>query len=162
MVICHFNRLTSNLEVFPWINPSNCACLAPNRRIILTVGRKNTIAKNPSVLKTKLIAQFGHCEELALIDVEENEIKNKKMVKSPLHEPGVLPKWLNELGTNVVISGGMGHRAINLLNQRGITVVTGDIVEEPEILIRSYFSNTLDSEQNLCSGGGPDSCGHIS
>jgi len=84
------------------------------------------------------------------------------MIKSPLHEPGVLPKWLNELGTNVVISGGIGHRAINLLNQRGITVVTGALVEEPEILIRSYFSNTLDSEQNLCSRGGPDSCGHIS
>lgn len=84
------------------------------------------------------------------------------MIKSPLHETGVLPKWLKELGTNVVISSGMGHRAINLLNQRGITVVTGALVEEPEILIRSYLSNTLDSEQNLCSGGGHDSCCHIS
>jgi len=54
------------------------------------------------------------------------------------------------------------HRSINLLNQRGITVVTGALVEEPEILVKSYLSNALDSEQNLCYGGGHDSCGHIS
>lgn len=41
-------------------------------------------------------------------------------------------------------------------------MVTGALVEEPEILVKSYLSNTLDSEQNLCFGGGPDSCGHIS
>jgi predicted Fe-Mo cluster-binding NifX family protein len=66
------------------------------------------------------------------------------------------------LGTNVVIAGGMGHWAINLLNQRRISVIIGALVEEPEILVKSYLSNTLDSEQNLCSGGGHDSCGHIS
>jgi predicted Fe-Mo cluster-binding NifX family protein len=109
-----------------------------------------------------LIAHFGHCQELALIDVEENEIKNNKIIKSPLHEPGILPKWQNELGINVLISGGMGHRAINPLNQRGITVVAGALVEEPEILVKSYLSYTLGSEQNLCSGGRADSCGHIS
>lgn len=109
-----------------------------------------------------LIAHFGHCEELALIDVEENEVKNNKIIKSPLHELGVLPKWQNELGINVLISGGMGHRAINPLNQRRITVVAGDLVEEPEIFVKSYLSNTLDSEQNLCSGGRAYSCGHIS
>lgn len=108
----------------------------------------------------KLTAHFGHCKEFALIDVEGNEINNKKMLEPPPHEPGALPEWLSKLGTNVVIAGGMGHRAIDLLNQRGITVVTGSPVEEPEILVRSYLSNTLASEENLCSGGGHDSCGH--
>jgi predicted Fe-Mo cluster-binding NifX family protein len=108
----------------------------------------------------KLTAHFGHCKEFALIHVEENEIKNKKILEPPPHEPGVLPEWLRKLGTNVVIAGGMGQRAIDLLNQRGITVVTGAPVEEPEILVKSYLSNTLDSEENVCSGGGHDACGH--
>lgn len=108
----------------------------------------------------KLTAHFGHCKEFALIDVEGNEIRNKKMLEPPPHEPGALPKWLDDLGTHVVIAGGMGHRAIDLFNQVGITVVTGAPPEKPETLINNYLNGTLTSETNLCDGGGHHQCGH--
>ncbi len=108
----------------------------------------------------KLTAHFGHCKEFALIDVEENEIKTKKMLEPPPHEPGALPKWLNDLGTQVVIAGGMGHRAISLFSQAGITVVTGAPSEKPETLVRSYLNKTLVDGDNLCSGGDQHQCGH--
>jgi len=108
----------------------------------------------------KLTAHFGHCKEFALIDVEGNEIRNKKMLEPPPHEPGALPKWLNDLGTHVVIAGGMGHRAIDLFNQVGITVVTGAPSEEPETLVKSYLNNTLTSGDNLCEADGHHKCDH--
>lgn len=106
----------------------------------------------------KLTAHFGHCQEFAIIDVEENEIKNKSVLVPPPHEPGVLPQWLSQLGANVVIAGGMGARAITLFDQAGIKVVTGAPVDYPEILVKNYLKNTLSTGNNLCDGGDHHEC----
>lgn len=98
----------------------------------------------------KLTAHFGHCQEFALIDVDDNKIEKKTLLQPPPHEPGVLPKWLNELGTTVIIAGGMGNRALQLFDQAGIKVVTGAPVEDPEILVNSYLENTLVTGDNAC------------
>jgi len=98
----------------------------------------------------KLTAHFGHCREFAIIDVENDEIKEKSILVPPPHEPGVLPKWLHDLGANVIIAGGMGNRAIDLFNQAGIKVLTGAPVEDPEILVKNYLNNTLTTGDNAC------------
>ena len=98
----------------------------------------------------KLTAHFGHCQEFAIIDVEENKIINKEVLVPPAHEPGVLPKWLHDKGTNVVIAGGMGQRAISLMEQNGINVITGAPGIEPEELVKNYIENTLSTGSNLC------------
>ena len=108
----------------------------------------------------KLMSHFGHCQEFVLIDVEDKQIKKKEILVPPPHEPGVLPKWLSDLETNVVIAGGIGNQAISLLNQAGITVVTGAPVEKPETLVKSYLDNTLVISNNLCSEGGHHQCDH--
>ena len=65
---------------------------------------------------------FGHCEQFALFDVDEQkkEIINKELVLSPEHQPGLLPAWLAEKGVTVVIAGGMGPRALDIFRQYGI------------------------------------------
>jgi predicted Fe-Mo cluster-binding NifX family protein len=98
----------------------------------------------------KLTTHFGHCQEFAIIEVEGSEIKNKEMLQPPPHEPGVLPKWLHDLNTNVIIAGGMGLRAIGLFDQLGIKVITGAPVQEPEELVKSYLDNTLITSGNVC------------
>ena len=98
----------------------------------------------------KLTAHFGHCQEFAMIDVEEKQIKKKEILVPPPHEPGVLPKWLHELGTNVIIAGGMGNRALTLFEENGIQVVTGAPSLVPEELVQSYLDNSLVSGNNLC------------
>jgi len=98
----------------------------------------------------KLTAHFGHCQEFAIINVEDNEIKEKSVLVPPPHEPGVLPQWLHDLGANVVIAGGMGNRAVQLFNQVGIKVLTGAPVEDPEVLVKNYIDNTLTTSDNLC------------
>jgi len=98
----------------------------------------------------KLAAHFGHCQQFAVIDVENNEIQNKELLTPPPHEPGVLPRWLGELGVNLVIAGGMGQRAVMLFGEQQIQVIVGAQVEEPETLIKQYLEQTLVTGQNLC------------
>ena len=98
----------------------------------------------------KLTAHFGHSREFALIEVQGKEIKDKQVLEPPPHEPGVLPKWLHELGANVIIAGGMGQRAVGLFSQQGIRVVTGAPTLEPETLVKNYLENTLETGDNVC------------
>ena len=98
----------------------------------------------------KLTAHFGHCQEFALINVENNQIVKNESLVPPPHEPGVLPDWLNELGAEVVIAGGMGQRAVDLLNRKGIKVVTGAPEIEPEALVTKYLDKTLMTGANVC------------
>ena len=98
----------------------------------------------------KLTAHFGHCQEFAIVDVEENQITGKEILVPPPHEPGVLPAWLHEKGANVIIAGGMGQRAISLFQQNDIEVVVGAPSLEPETLVNSYLDKTLVFGSNVC------------
>jgi len=41
------------------------------------------------------------------------------------HQPGQVPGFIHSQGTNVMLTGGMGRRAIGLFQQYGIEAVTG-------------------------------------
>ncbi len=98
----------------------------------------------------KLTAHFGHSQEFALVEVEDNQIKSKETLVPPPHEPGVLPKWLHDLGTNVIIAGGMGARALDLFAQNNIKVIVGASALTPEELVKQYLDNTLQTGGNVC------------
>ena len=75
----------------------------------------------------RLCMHFGHCEQFALVDVDEAAQKGRgtTLLTPPPHEPGLLPRWLHEQGADVVIAGGMGQRAQQLFAQSGIRVLVG-------------------------------------
>jgi len=98
----------------------------------------------------KLCSHFGHCDQFALIQTEDGHIRNKSMLTPPPHEPGVLPKWLHEMGAHIIIAGGMGSRAQQLFAESGIKVVTGAPMDSPEALVNQYLSNTLLTGANTC------------
>jgi len=98
----------------------------------------------------KSTAHFGHCQEFALVEVEESKIKKTETHVPPPHEPGVLPGWLHDMQADVIIAGGMGQRALSLFDQQGITVITGAPELEPESLVESYLENTLATGENVC------------
>ncbi|OIN96639.1 MAG: chromosome partitioning protein ParA [Deltaproteobacteria bacterium CG1_02_45_11] len=97
-----------------------------------------------------LCSHFGHCDQFALIETTNGEIKGKSMLTPPPHEPGVLPKWLNEQGANIIIAGGMGERAQQLFTQNGIKVITGAPMDSPDSLVHQYFSDSLVTGENVC------------
>lgn len=98
----------------------------------------------------KLAMHFGHSKEFAIIEIDGSEIKNKEIHEPPPHEPGVLPKWLNDHGVNVVLAGGMGGRALQLFAQQGIKVLTGAPALPPEELVTQYMENSLQTGTNVC------------
>jgi predicted Fe-Mo cluster-binding NifX family protein len=97
-------------------------------------------------------AHFGHCEQFALIEVDETnkQILKKEMVNSPGHEPGLLPPWLAEKGVSLVIAGGMGSRAQGLFQQNKIGVITGITESDPEKAVLSYLNGVLATGANTC------------
>ena len=100
----------------------------------------------------QLSMHFGHCEEFALIDVDETSktITTKTVVKSPEHEPGLLPRWLHEKGANLIIAGGMGQRAQGLFAENGIKVIVGASVDTPENVVNHFLQGDLQTGENVC------------
>ena len=104
------------------------------------------------VVEDRLSPHFGHCEEFALIDVdsEKKEIVQTQMLPSPVHQPGLLPRWLHEQGATVIIAGGMGGRAQDLFVQSGIRVIIGAPSEEPKAIVKAFLSDSLQTGENIC------------
>jgi ATP-binding protein involved in chromosome partitioning len=98
----------------------------------------------------KLCSHFGHCDQFALVETRDGEIKGKTVHTPPPHEPGVLPRWLHEMGANVIIAGGMGSRAQQLFSENGIKVVTGAGTDTPESLVHQYLADSLVTGANVC------------
>jgi len=98
----------------------------------------------------RLCNHFGHCEKFAVIDVADGEIGNLEFHVPPPHEPGVLPRWLGDLGVNLIIAGGMGQRALGMFAEQGIRVVIGAPNLEPQALVQSYLAGSLTTGPNVC------------
>ena len=93
----------------------------------------------------RLCMHFGHCGQFALLDVDTQQktILTSRLIAAPPHQPGLLPRWLHDQGVNVVIAGGMGHRAQGIFAEREIRVIVGAPVESPNSLAQSYLDGTL-------------------
>jgi len=97
-----------------------------------------------------LCQHFGHCQQFAILDVENNSVSDETLVTPPPHEPGLLPGWIAEKGVTDVIAGGMGQRAINLFNQHKINVFVGAPIKSPKELAQDLLDNTLVAGANYC------------
>ena len=104
------------------------------------------------VVNGKLSAHFGHCEQFAIVDIDDDNknIVDTQMYTPPAHEPGVLPKWLSEMGVNLVIGGGMGQRAQQLFTQNNIDVIVGAPDNTPQQVVADYISGQLQCGDNVC------------
>jgi ATP-binding protein involved in chromosome partitioning len=104
------------------------------------------------VTNGRLCSHFGHCDTFALLDVDTGKkaIMSRADLPAPPHEPGLLPRWLKEKGTAIVIAGGMGSRAKGLFEENGIQVVVGASEEEPETLVMNFMSDSLVTGANVC------------
>jgi len=100
----------------------------------------------------RLAMHFGHCQQFALIDVDETSRKaaEPRFLTPPPHEPGVLPAWLSEQGATVIVAGGMGQRAQQLFTNHGIRVVLGAPAETPEAIVAAFLDETLAVGENPC------------
>ena len=79
-------------------------------------------------LDSRVCPHFGHTPAFALVELDGDQVLSCRVVKNPMannHQPGMLPGFVRSLGADVLLAGGMGPRAIELLESYGIEVATG-------------------------------------
>lgn len=101
-----------------------------------------------------LCAHFGHCEEFAIVDVENNRITTTKRVTPPEHVPGLYPKWVAGFGVTDVIAGGIGQKAVDLFNEQNINAYLGAPVKAAEVLVKEFLEGSLELRGEVCSHHG--------
>jgi len=145
----YFNKQSPTAQA---LNAAFEPLLQPNKQIVPNNKEQNKMRIAIPLAQGKLSLHFGHCDQFAIIDVNEetSEIAERKDLAPPGHEPGVLPRWLHENNVNIIIAGGMGQRAQQLFAQNDIKVVIGAPSGAPEELVSSYLQNALETGDNIC------------
>jgi predicted Fe-Mo cluster-binding NifX family protein len=103
---------------------------------------------------------FGHAPFYALFTVDEKgNILDRTNHPNPGHAPGVLPKWLGSLESDVIIAGGMGPSAEELFRAQGIDPVIG-VSGDVEEAVKNYCSGVLELGPSACHHGSEDTAHH--
>ncbi|PKM58183.1 MAG: dinitrogenase iron-molybdenum cofactor [Firmicutes bacterium HGW-Firmicutes-3] len=99
--------------------------------------------------KEEVTEHFGHCMNFNIFEVEDNQIIKTESIPNPGHKPGFLPNFLNDLGVNVIISGGMGGGAVDIFNEKDIEVVVG-ARGNARAVVKAYLQGALKSTGSIC------------
>ncbi|MEM3556024.1 MAG: NifB/NifX family molybdenum-iron cluster-binding protein [Candidatus Micrarchaeia archaeon] len=95
---------------------------------------------------------FGRCPEFVIVESEGKEIKKMERVDNPYfnnHIPGEVPKFISSLGVKLMITGGMGPRAIEMFESLGVEVIVGVSGKIKEVVER-YLKGELKADENIC------------
>jgi predicted Fe-Mo cluster-binding NifX family protein len=71
---------------------------------------------------------FGRCPYFVMVDLEGQEVHAVQVISNPYyghHQPGQVPGFIHSQEANVMLTGGMGGRAIAFFEQYGIQAATG-------------------------------------
>jgi predicted Fe-Mo cluster-binding NifX family protein len=123
----------------------------------------------PVTKENQIDGHFGHCESYGVFTIsEKKEITNIKSVKSP-QGCGCKSDIANVLasdGVTVMLAGGIGGGAINVLNNSGIEVIRGCSGDAGEV-VKLYLSGLVEDSGSSChqhethhQDGGSHSCSH--
>jgi len=85
-------------------------------------------ADNNDGLDSVISPHFGRCPFYVFVDVDGQEVTSVTAEPNPFyaqHQPGAVPGFINDRGVNVMLTGGMGRRAVDFFGQFGIEAVTG-------------------------------------
>jgi predicted Fe-Mo cluster-binding NifX family protein len=85
-------------------------------------------ATDERALDSTVSPHFGRCPYFALIDLEGSEIKAARAVPNPhysQHQPGQVPAFIHSQNVDVMLTGGMGGRAVAHFEQCGVQAATG-------------------------------------
>lgn len=92
---------------------------------------------------------FGHCVNFNIYETENDQIIKSESIPNPGHRPGFLPNFLNDIGVNVIIAGGMGGGAVDIFNEKGIEVIVG-ATGQAKTVTEQYLQGKLQSTGSVC------------
>ncbi|HMA62957.1 MAG TPA: NifB/NifX family molybdenum-iron cluster-binding protein [bacterium] len=95
---------------------------------------------------------FGRCPKYTIVEIKDEQVKNKEIVGNPGHAPGALPKFLNSKDCQLIIAGGMGRKAQGLFKEFNIDWIIG-VQGDVDCVIEDYINGKLESGESLCVRG---------
>lgn len=103
---------------------------------------------------------FGHSETFEIYTLENKTTTFLESLKSPKHEHGSLPAFLKNAHVDIVICGGIGQGAVQLMVGQGMDVISGAKGSIEEI-IEQFANDELVSKDVQCNGHNHDhECHH--
>ncbi len=79
-------------------------------------------------LESPVAEHFGHAPFFAVAELSEGRIEKLEILENPYaaeHGPGQVPRWLAEMGVEVLVVRGIGWRAMQFFEGYGIRVYRG-------------------------------------
>jgi predicted Fe-Mo cluster-binding NifX family protein len=98
------------------------------QRAMPRVIRVAVSADDTNGLDSVVSPHFGRCPYYVFVDLEGQEVRQVSGEANPFygqHAPGQVPTFIHQHGVDVMLTGGMGGRAIGFFEQYGIQAVTG-------------------------------------
>lgn len=101
--------------------------------------------------KGNVFEHFGHCNKFTIYEVEDSKLKNKEELTEIGSGHVEVANKMKELGVQVVICGGIGSSAMEMLMDYGILVVPG-MQGDIDVAVASYLDGTsMTSTEANCS-----------
>lgn len=97
----------------------------------------------------RVASHFGRCEKYLAYRVKDKGVVEKIEISHPGHKPGFLPRFLSEQGVDMLLTGGIGPRAINLFDSMGIEVISG-VKGDPEEVITQLLRGEISATAEPC------------
>ena len=107
-----------------------------------------------------LSGHFGGSTFVALFNVDPatHTVIARQDLPAPPHKPGVLPVWIKAQGAELVITGGIGERALTILAHHHIGVVAGASPQPPEEAVVAWMKGELSANPQPCQHDHHDGC----
>lgn len=109
--------------------------------------RKIAIPVNGEVLH----GHFGGAGMFRFYAVNNDKVVNVESITPPPHEPGVIPRWVAEMGASEIILGGIGQKAVSILEHKNIKVIKGAAEENADSIIEKYLAGKLETSEENCN-----------
>lgn len=104
----------------------------------------------PTGDRVTIDGHFGHTKEFAVYVVKDMELSEVIYLTPPPHTPGALPAFLGEQEVDVIITGGMGTMAVNLLKKHKVDVILG-ASGRIDVNLNEYLAGFLTSQGSVCA-----------
>jgi predicted Fe-Mo cluster-binding NifX family protein len=116
---------------------------------------KLAIAVEGSQNEFSVAEHFGRCGQFYLYEINQTkEVVKNEVFPNPLagNHGGTcqLPHFVNQIGANVIIAGGMGGKAISLFEGYGINVITAPGLKLEDAL-QSFLQGKISGYEE-CAG----------
>lgn len=103
------------------------------------------------VTNGRLSEFFGSCSHYEIFEIDNGIVQKAKIEIPPKEDLSKLPEWISNQGITDVIVYKIDKRIIKLFTIFRINLFVGIAINSPQILIESYISGKLKSNEKVIS-----------